>query len=148
MLLYNLEGQRRSIAPLGLAGIHCAWGSTVTGVESQDDDRGPLSDTRGSAVSQPALRVPSTPRSPLLDTANPARLSRTEFRICLLLSQGLNLSSVGDELEVSPATLKAHIRRILLKTGARSFAELLARLIGPNGHGPGASSGWPSGQRG
>jgi DNA-binding CsgD family transcriptional regulator len=68
-------------------------------------------------------------REPLLSTGNPARLSRAEFRVCLLLSRGLNTAAVCQELAISPSTLKAHLRSIFAKTETTSLAELLFQLL-------------------
>lgn len=70
-------------------------------------------------------------REPILSTANPARLSRAEFRVCVLLSRGLNTSSVCSELAISPSTLKAHLRSIFAKTETTSVVELLYLLLAP-----------------
>lgn len=71
------------------------------------------------------------PREPLLSTANPARLSRAEFRVCVLLSRGLNNAAVCSELAISPSTLKAHLRSVFAKTGTTSMVELLYLLLAP-----------------
>lgn len=71
------------------------------------------------------------PREPLLSTANPARLSRAEFRVCVLLSRGLNTAAVCSELAISPSTLKAHLRSIFAKTATSSMVELLYLLLAP-----------------
>lgn len=68
---------------------------------------------------------------PLLSVSNPARLSRAEFRVCLLLSRGLNASALCGELSISPSTLKAHLRSVFAKTGTTSLAELLFQLLSP-----------------
>lgn len=70
-------------------------------------------------------------QEPLLNTSNPARLSRAEFRVCLLLSRGLNTAAVCGELGISPSTLKAHLRSIFAKTETASLAELLFQLLRP-----------------
>jgi DNA-binding CsgD family transcriptional regulator len=66
---------------------------------------------------------------PLLSAENPARLSRAEFRVCLLLSQGLSNEKVVDELEISLATLRTHLRNIYAKTGALGHSDLLYKLL-------------------
>jgi DNA-binding CsgD family transcriptional regulator len=71
------------------------------------------------------------PREPLLSTANPARLSRAEFRVCVLLSRGLNSTSVCSELAISSSTLKAHLRSIFAKTETTTMVELLYLLLAP-----------------
>lgn len=66
---------------------------------------------------------------PLLSAENPARLSRAEFRVCLLLSQGLSNEKVIDELEISVATLRTHLRNIYAKTGTLGHSDLLYKLL-------------------
>lgn len=68
-------------------------------------------------------------REPILSTGNPARLSRAEFRVCLLLSRGLNGAAVCGELGISPSTLKAHLRAVFAKTETASMAELVFQLL-------------------
>jgi DNA-binding CsgD family transcriptional regulator len=67
----------------------------------------------------------------LLSTANPSRLSRAEFRVCLLLSKGLTSGAVADELSLTDATVRSHLRSIYAKTGAGSLAELMFLLLAP-----------------
>ena len=68
---------------------------------------------------------------PLLCVANPARLSRAEFRICVLLSRCLNSASLCSELSISTSTLRAHLRSIFAKAQVASMAELVYRLLTP-----------------
>jgi DNA-binding CsgD family transcriptional regulator len=70
-------------------------------------------------------------REPILSMGNPARLSRAEFRVCVLLSRGLNSAAVCSELAISPSTLKAHLRSIFAKTETSSVVELLYLLLAP-----------------
>ena len=74
---------------------------------------------------------PARHKEPLLSTTNPARLSRAEFRVCVLLSRGLNTQAVCSELAISPSTLKAHLRSIFAKTETCSLVELLYLLLAP-----------------
>ncbi|TNC66587.1 helix-turn-helix transcriptional regulator [Rubellimicrobium roseum] len=76
-------------------------------------------------------RAVSPVQGRLLSTANPARLSRAEFRICLLLSQGLNQVGICNELSISPATYRTHLRNVLRKTGVSTLPELLYALLSP-----------------
>lgn len=75
--------------------------------------------------------VPDRPaaRAMLLGAANPARLSRAEFRVCLLLSRGLSVVGVAEELSVSEATVRSHLRSIYSKTGTSGLAELVFALL-------------------
>ena len=70
---------------------------------------------------------------PLLDIKNPARLSRSEYRICLLISRGLNGASIQSELGISLSTLRTHLRNIYAKTETHSLAELTYLLLSHTG---------------
>ncbi len=67
----------------------------------------------------------------LLGTENPAKLSRAEFRVCLLLSRGLSSKRVCDELVISESTLRSHLRSIYAKTETSNKSELLYLLLSP-----------------
>ena len=67
--------------------------------------------------------------APILGMSNPAKLSRAEFRVCLLLSRGLSVKGLTDELGLSEATVRTHLRSIFAKTQTSSQAELLYRIL-------------------
>lgn len=69
------------------------------------------------------------PESPVLDAANPARLSRAEFRVCLLLSRGLSTKAVIEELALTESTVRSHLRSIYSKTNVSGMQELMYRLL-------------------
>lgn len=66
---------------------------------------------------------------PLLGMANPAKLSRAEFRVCVLISHGLSIKGICDELNLSENTVRSHLRTIYSKTGASGMADLLYRIL-------------------
>lgn len=66
---------------------------------------------------------------PLLGPDNPARLSRAEFRVCLMLSRGLSQQATAEELEICESTLRTHLGSIYEKTGTSGMAELLFHLL-------------------
>lgn len=66
---------------------------------------------------------------PILGCANPTKLSRSEFRVCMLLSCGLSIDAIISELSVSVATVRSHLRNIYAKTDTTSHAELVYRLL-------------------
>ena len=76
------------------------------------------------------LERPGTAKAPLLSINNPARLSRAEFRVCLLLSRGLSVLGVSAELSLSDATVRSHLRNIYAKTETSGLAELVFLLLG------------------
>lgn len=65
----------------------------------------------------------------LLGPGNPAKLSRAEFRVCLLLSRGRSVLGVSEELDVSESTIRSHLRSIYAKTDTSNLAELVFRLL-------------------
>lgn len=65
----------------------------------------------------------------VLGPENPARLSRAEFRVCLLLSNGLSVKAVTEELSIAETTVRTHLRNIYAKTDTNSLAELVFRLV-------------------
>lgn len=68
-------------------------------------------------------------RVKILGSDNPLRLSRAEFRVCLLLGSGLMVQAVAKELALSEATVRTHLRNIYSKTECTSLAELVFRLM-------------------
>ena len=68
-------------------------------------------------------------RVKILGSENPLRLSRAEFRVCLLLGSGLMVQAVAKELSLSEATVRTHLRNIYSKTECNSLAELVFRLM-------------------
>lgn len=52
-------------------------------------------------------------------------LTDREREILLLVSRGLNNEEIGQELFISPATVKTHLSRIMGKTGAHDRAQLV-----------------------
>jgi len=77
---------------------------------------------------------------PILGCANPAQLSRAEFRVCMLLSSGLSIEAIISELSVSVATVRSHLRNIYSKTDTSSHAELVYRLLSNPVQHPAASA--------
>ncbi|WP_169739542.1 helix-turn-helix transcriptional regulator [Thioclava pacifica] len=78
-----------------------------------------------SAAAQAAPAV----GSPILSADNPARLSRAEYRVCLLLSHGQSPDQMRGELGISESTLRTHLSNLYAKTGARNLAELTFQLV-------------------
>ncbi|MCI8366956.1 MAG: response regulator transcription factor [Eggerthellaceae bacterium] len=54
-----------------------------------------------------------------------ADLTEREREILLLVSRGLNNEEIGQELFISPATVKTHLARIMSKTDAHDRAQLV-----------------------
>lgn len=81
--------------------------------------------------------APTAPRKGGLDAAsvlcaeNPAGLSRSEYRVCLLLSSGIAPSDLCGELTISRSTLRSHLRNIYAKTGTVNMQDLLYLLLKP-----------------
>jgi DNA-binding CsgD family transcriptional regulator len=75
------------------------------------------------------LGFPGSARVKVLDSDNPMRLSRAEFRVCLLLSRGLMVQAVASALCLSEATIRTHLRSVYAKTDCGSLPELVFRLM-------------------
>lgn|GEM_PF-1143773 len=101
-----------------------SWTGRKTGLVTQSrmDDR--IVAARAAAKSQKVQWD-----APILGMSNPARLSRAEFRVCLLLSRGLSVKGVTEELSLSEATVRTHLRSIYSKTETSGIAELLYRIL-------------------
>jgi len=57
------------------------------------------------------------------------KLTPREVQVLLFLSRGGRNQEIADELCISRATLKSHIRNILAKVGARSHSEAVAMAL-------------------
>ena len=68
------------------------------------------------------------PTSEILSMDNPAGLSRMEYRVCVLLSDGVALERIHQELAISRSTLRTHLRNVCAKTEFKKLDELLAVL--------------------
>ena len=101
-----------------------SWAGRKTGLvtQAQIDDR--ILKARASAKAS-ALQTDAQ----ILGVDNPANLSRAEFRVCLLLSRGLSVKGVTDELSLSEATIRSHLRNIYAKTNTHGHAELIYRIL-------------------
>lgn len=71
----------------------------------------------------------TNPHKDVLAVDNPCRLSRAEYRVCLMLSRGLDKTALLDELSISLSTLRSHMRNIYAKTDTHSQSELLQLLL-------------------
>jgi len=80
-------------------------------------------------LSKQSSRKNSSPSAPILSMENPTRLSRAEYRVCLLLSRGKPIKQVQSELEICNSTLRTHLRNIYAKTNSGNQAELLYQLL-------------------
>ncbi len=66
---------------------------------------------------------------PVLSEDNRYGLTRSEFRICYLVSRGRSYKALPEELGVSPHTVRGHLRNIYQKLEVSDFFELSHRLI-------------------
>lgn len=97
-------------------------------------------DERILAARRRALATALPPDAPILGDDNPAKLSRAEFRVCLLLSRGLSVKGIIEELSLSEATVRTHLRNIYAKTGTSGQAELLYRILSAAPSTPGSTA--------
>ena len=101
-----------------------SWAGRKTGLVTQTRMDARVARARDAAQSDKVAW-----NAPILGMSNPAGLSRAEFRVCLLLSRGLSVKGVTDELGLTEATVRTHLRSIYAKTDTSSLAELLYRIL-------------------
>ena len=86
-------------------------------------------DGRALLARRPEAEGPTVWTSSILGMDNPAGLSRAEFRVCLLLSRGLSVKSVSEDLNLSENTIRSHLRAIYAKTETASLPELIYLIM-------------------
>ena len=101
-----------------------AWSGRKRGLVTQVQMDERIQRARANAEAQKIK-----PEEAILGVSNPANLSRAEFRVCLLLSRGLSVKGVTDELGLSEATVRSHLRSIYAKTDTSGLPELVYRLL-------------------
>ena len=101
-----------------------AWAGRKSGLvtRTQMDDR--MIRARKAAE---ATRL--KPDAPILGVSNPAKLSRAEFRVCVMLSRGLSVRALTEELGLSESTIRSHLRSIYSKTEVSGMQELMYRIL-------------------
>jgi DNA-binding NarL/FixJ family response regulator len=62
-------------------------------------------------------------------SAESTRLSQREHEVLLLLADGANAASIGQQLYMSESTVKSHIARIYQKLGAQNRAQALVTAM-------------------
>ncbi|WP_135450056.1 helix-turn-helix transcriptional regulator [Tabrizicola caldifontis] len=80
------------------------------------------------AILRPPSKASSRDLAPILSAENPARLSRAEYRVSLLLSRGLSIEQVQTELHIRESTLRSHLSSLYAKTNCSNLGELIYRL--------------------
>src|SRR6056297_14724 len=76
---------------------------------------------------RPATEAQSV-QDDLLGPENPANLSRSEFRICAMMREGMMTKVIAEQLGIRGTTLRSHLHSIYSKTGASGQVDLLHRL--------------------
>ena len=64
----------------------------------------------------------------ILDVENLAGLSRSEYRICCLIQEGMAAKNIANELNIQESTIRSHLHSIYSKTETSGQMELLHRL--------------------
>ncbi|MGR3662183.1 MAG: helix-turn-helix transcriptional regulator [Paracoccaceae bacterium] len=77
------------------------------------------------------IQTDSTP-PPILHQSNPCSLSRCEYRVCVLVREGMLAKSIAKQLGVSDSTIRSHLRSIYMKTESSCHVELLHLLNSRN----------------
>jgi DNA-binding CsgD family transcriptional regulator len=80
---------------------------------------------RALELQQLAVRSQAAPRE-----EDDLRLTQRQLEILRLIAHGLTNAAIAEQLIVSEATVKWHVRQILARTGASNRAEAVARVLG------------------
>ncbi|QJF51796.1 helix-turn-helix domain-containing protein [Roseobacter ponti] len=67
--------------------------------------------------------------APILSDTNPYQLTRSEFRICHVVSRGISYKALPGKLDISAHTVRSHLRNIYSKVDVSDFYELSHRLV-------------------
>ena len=84
------------------------------------------------SISRNAKRTGAAPARkgrPILSATNPYNLTRSEFRLCHVISRGLSYKALPAKLEISPHTVRSHLRNIYGKLEVEDYYELSHRLV-------------------
>ncbi len=82
-----------------------------------------------SILQKSATRREAEIQAPILSPENPARLSRSEYRVGLMLSHGLQIGEVKSSLKIQESTLRTHLSSLYAKTHSSSLSELVYLLV-------------------
>lgn len=80
-------------------------------------------------LSPPLPPSSATPAEP----THPA-LTQRERQVVSLIAQGRESPEIAEQLSISPATVRAHVRNAMEKLGARTRAQLVAVALTPGQH--------------
>lgn len=104
--------------------IERSWKGRKPGLVAQA-----TADGRALLARRPEAPGPTNWTTSILGMDNPAGLSRAEFRVCLLLSRGLSVKAVSQDLNLSENTVRSHLRTIYGKTETSSLPELIYLIM-------------------
>ncbi|MGR3321643.1 MAG: helix-turn-helix transcriptional regulator [Pseudooceanicola sp.] len=108
---------------------HAALTMLATSLAQTWVNRAPGTFARTMQMARPEQVSDISDDAPILSFENPARLSRTEYRVCVLLNRGLSTQDVRETLGITEATLRTHLRNIYAKTDTAGMAQLLFKLV-------------------
>jgi DNA-binding CsgD family transcriptional regulator len=76
------------------------------------------------------MRKRAEDQKPLvLGVENPLGLTRAEWRLCMMIANGLSKSGAAREMGVSENTIRTHLRNVYAKTGHDTFHDLAMCLV-------------------
>ena len=81
-----------------------------------------------AAVPKEVGEAPRPVAMPIMDVSNPAGLSRSEFRICTLVGQGMAPKAIAQQLALRETTVRTHLSAIYSKTATAGIVDLVHRL--------------------
>jgi DNA-binding CsgD family transcriptional regulator len=115
--------------PTGAWEAACEWGATA--FARTYNIRRPGLVTEALARNSDRTTVHDSEDGPILAPENAAGLTRSEWRVCVLVSRGLTAKAAADEIGVTVNTIRTHLRNIYVKTNLGSYYQLARRLVSP-----------------
>jgi DNA-binding CsgD family transcriptional regulator len=129
----EIERRLREDAPAYVA-TSADWNSASSG---QYHWRAFLMKPQNAAISQPLLAIHIRQERSLIDAARQVcrghHLTAREEETLVLIAMGLSTKQVADRMNISPNTVNAFLRLIMVKMGVTTRAGILGRLLDGSG---------------
>ncbi len=136
-LIMVLEVNKRHVDRIEMHFAHIADRKTVTFCEEIAQALPLFYTSRAPQIIEEAIqrnlrpgRSSAAPSgAPILSDTNPYQLTRSEFRICHVVSRGISYKALPGKLDISAHTVRSHLRNIYAKVDVSDFYELSHRLV-------------------
>ena len=101
--------------------------ATVAGFAIAPSGKDAFDDRAQARIEQ--ARIESVTHVPQHGSASSDELTAREREVLAILSQGFSNKRIARALEISPETVKSHVKHIFLKLGVRTRTEAVVRAV-------------------